>query len=355
MFNFNIDGSAVAQGDLTVLGDATLNSNLTVNGSITNTEFQTAVAQAAAAQPGFVTMPPLSMALDVPSGEFRLGIDLPPSAFQLPHNHDTWVKLGTLSGLSEGRVAVFDLAITAGYNSLDSQARAVRLQFVTANSGSSQTADDGLPFFGYCLGHGDFPEIRVKQIAQNATYEFYYLSPPFPGVGVLEVRANDTWTHEATAVSEPTGTWINPTITHSISSTQATFNTPVVCQFDLQCGDLTANAIYGGAVTQINSAIAAAAPLWDAGELTNQNTGTNNQNFITSQQRYMTTHPVTFATAFTQPPIVIPNMRGNATGHATIDRIWVEGGVTTTGCNIVVADRSGSGGVHLTWYAIQQP
>jgi len=108
-------------------------------------------------------------------------------------------------------------------------------------------------------------------------------------------------------------------------------------------------------VTQINNAIAAAAPLWDAGELTNQNTGTNNQNFITSQQRYMTTHPVTFATAFTQPPIVIPNMRGNATGHATIDRIWVEGGVTTTGCNIVVADRSGSGGVHLTWYAIQQP
>ena len=35
-----------------------------------------------------------------------------------------------------------------------------------------------------------------------------------------------------------------------------TFTTPVVCNFDLQCADLTANSIYGGAVAQINSAIA---------------------------------------------------------------------------------------------------
>jgi len=42
-------------------------------------------------------------------------------------------------------------------------------------------------------------------------------------------------------------------------------------------------------------------------------------------------------------------------GHARIDRIWVEDGVTTTGCNIIVSDRGGSGGVNLTWYAIQPP
>ena len=37
-----------------------------------------------------------------------------------------------------------------------------------------------------------------------------------------------------------------------------TFTTPVVVNFDLQCADLTANSIYGGAATQINSAIASA-------------------------------------------------------------------------------------------------
>ena len=177
VFNFNIDGSSVAQGNLTVLGDTSVSSNLTVSGSILNAEFQTAVAQAAAAQPGFTTVSPLSMTLDVPSGEFRLGVDL-----------------------------------------------------------------------------------------------------------------------------------------------------------------------------------AAAAPLWDAGELTNQNTGSANANYTTSQDRKITKHAVTFTTAFTQPPIVLPNMRGNAAAHASIDRIWVEdGSVTTTGCNIVVADRSSSNSVKLTWYAMQPP
>ena len=33
------------------------------------------------------------------------------------------------------------------------------------------------------------------------------------------------------------------------------FGTPVTCQFDLTCGDLTASAIYGGAINQINTAI----------------------------------------------------------------------------------------------------
>ena len=40
-----------------------------------------------------------------------------------------------------------------------------------------------------------------------------------------------------------------------------TFTTPVTCQFDLQCPDLIANAIYGGAAVQINSAISTATAL----------------------------------------------------------------------------------------------
>ena len=75
-----------------------------MSGSIINAEFQTAVAQAAAAQPGFTTLSPLSMTLDLQSGEFKLGVDIPESVlrFELPNHPDTWVKLGTLSGLSDG-------------------------------------------------------------------------------------------------------------------------------------------------------------------------------------------------------------------------------------------------------------
>ena len=40
------------------------------------------------------------------------------------------------------------------------------------------------------------------------------------------------------------------------ANTLTTFTTPVVCNFDLQCADLTANSIYGPAAAQITSAIA---------------------------------------------------------------------------------------------------
>ena len=121
-------------------------------------------------------------------------------------------------------------------------------------------------------------------------------------------------------------------------------------------GTVTCSALYGGAATQINNAIAAAVPLWDAGKLTGQNTGTSNANYTSNQSRFMTEHPVSFTTAFTSPPLVFPSMEGNASGHASIDRIWVkDGSTTTTGCTIVVAERSGSTVVTLTWYAIQPP
>ena len=42
---------------------------------------------------------------------------------------------------------------------------------------------------------------------------------------------------------------------HKLLNNSVNFGTPVVCQYDLQCGDLTASAIYGGAATQITNAI----------------------------------------------------------------------------------------------------
>ena len=43
--------------------------------------------------------------------------------------------------------------------------------------------------------------------------------------------------------------------THSLTDASVTFGTPVTCQYDLSCGTLTASSIYGGASTQIISAI----------------------------------------------------------------------------------------------------
>ena len=92
---------------------------------------------------------------------------------------------------------------------------------------------------------------------------------------------------------------------------------------------------------------------WDAGQLTGQLTGTNNSSYIVSNGRNMTTHPVTFSTAFTSVPLVFAIQGGgNASGHASIDRIWAMD-ETTSGCTIVVAERTGSNGVTLNWFAIQ--
>ena len=51
------------------------------------------------------------------------------------------------------------------------------------------------------------------------------------------------------------------TITGTFSNALSTFATPVVCNFDLECQDLTAATIYGGAATQITSAISTATAL----------------------------------------------------------------------------------------------
>jgi len=146
---------------------------------------------------------------------------------------------------------------------------------------------------------------------------------------------------------------------HSLKDTLVTFGAPVVCEFDLTCGDLTCAALYGGAATQIQSSIASAVStkqdkvLWDAGSLTNQSTGTQNADYTVQQQRNVSVHPVSFGTAFTSPPLVFVTFSGNQLGHASISAVWVRDNVTTTGCTLVVADRSGSGGLTLNWFAIQ--
>ena len=61
------------------------------------------------------------------------------------------------------------------------------------------------------------------------------------------------------------------TIAGTFTPTLSTFTTPVTVNFDLQCADLTANSIYGGAAAQIqtivNTAITNAYPFWIAGRV----------------------------------------------------------------------------------------
>lgn len=198
---------------------------------------------------------------------------------------------------------------------------------------------------------------------------------------------------------------------HNLMRTISKSGTPVQCDYDLSvAGTLTTASLYGGAATQITSQINTAvsgkqstltahggggnnvinsqlpadtivnifgrAPInvsgmfdpgtsdhgnlqiscnviWDAGQLTDQATGTNNADHTVGSSRRMTTHPVTFSTAFTYPPLVFASMAGKNAGHATIDRVWVQDNITTTGCNIVVSERTGSTGVALAYFAIQ--
>ena len=61
------------------------------------------------------------------------------------------------------------------------------------------------------------------------------------------------------------------TIAGTFTPTLSTFTTPVTCNFDLQCADLTANSIYGGAAAQIQALIQAQItanyPFWVAGRI----------------------------------------------------------------------------------------
>ncbi len=94
-------------------------------------------------------------------------------------------------------------------------------------------------------------------------------------------------------------------------------------------------------------------PIWDAGKLVNLETGNVATTYVNTQERFVSTHPVSFSTAFTEPPLVFVGMEGNDSGHSSLDRIWVENGATTSGFNIIVSYRAGSDGITLTWYAVQ--
>jgi hypothetical protein len=93
--------------------------------------------------------------------------------YTLPNNHNSWVKLGTLTTQQTGNTTTMSLNITAGSHALDSQSRFVNLDFTTSNAESSQPIEDGQPCYAQCTGDGVFEGIRILQMSKTQ-YEFYY-------------------------------------------------------------------------------------------------------------------------------------------------------------------------------------
>ena len=175
-------------------------------------------------------------------------------------------------------------------------------------------------------------------------------SPPTIELGISSALESRIASVEAGTISSLSAsapiTLANDTIGLDLSSTHVQCS-QLTTQFDVNCGDLTAAALYGGAVAQIQAAInsaIAALPKVASGMHYIANT-VNGSTYATA---------VSFpAGAFTAAPNVVVNQSGgNVSGHASIRRIWAIN-VSTTQFTLVVEDTQASGGVDVSWIAVQ--
>ena len=116
---------------------------------------------------------------------------------------------------------------------------------------------------------------------------------------------------------------------HSLTGTLATFGTPIVCQFDLQCVDLTASTIYGGAVAQITNQINAALPnaFYCAGLVssTGVNLSSTGREGFTVSKASTGVYNITFSTttprASADYPILLTARDQSNTSNNTVDDV----------------------------------
>ena len=175
-------------------------------------------------------------------------------------------------------------------------------------------------------------------------------SPPTIELGISSALENRIASVEAGTISALSAsapiTLANDTIGLDLSSTHAQCD-QLTAQYDINCGDLTAAALYGGAIAQVQAAInsaISALPKVASGTLTVANTA-NASTYATA---------VSFPTGtFTAAPNVVVNQSGgNVSGHASIRRIWAIN-VSSTQFTLVIEDTSSSGGVAVSWIAVQ--
>ena len=131
-----------------------------------------------------------------------------------------------------------------------------------------------------------------------------------------------------------------------MSSTHAQCS-QLTTQFDINCGDLTAAALYGGAVSQIQAAInSAIAALPKVASWTYSVPGTTPGSVWTGAVNFP-------AGTFTAAPrVVVSQSGGNTSGHTSIVRIWAIN-VTNTRFTLAVEDTQYSGGLVVSWIAVQ--
>ena len=116
---------------------------------------------------------------------------------------------------------------------------------------------------------------------------------------------------------------------HSLTDTLVTFGTPVVCQFDLQCVDLTVSTIYGGAVAQITNQINAALPnaFYCAGLVssTGVNLSSTGREGFTVSKASTGVYNITFSTttprASADYPILLTARDQSNTSNNTVDDV----------------------------------
>ena len=102
------------------------------------------------------------------------------------------------------------------YNGMEEQQQSMELVFTTSNN-SGRVLDNDTVFLGSCIAYGNLGEVRIVQLS-STSYDFYFNSPAYSGIGTVVVLTNGTYNHEGTISTVPTINYINPVITHYFSS-----------------------------------------------------------------------------------------------------------------------------------------
>ena len=175
-------------------------------------------------------------------------------------------------------------------------------------------------------------------------------NPPTIELGIssaLESRiaSVEAGTISALSASAPI-TLANDTIGLDLSTTHVQCD-QLTAQYDINCGDLTAAALYGGAISQIQAAINSAIAALP--KVASGTTSIGNTNYGTTYAQAVS-FPTGFFTA--APDVVVNQSGGNVSGHASIRRIWAIT-VSSTGFTLVVEDTQSSGGIDVSWIAVQ--
>ena len=174
-------------------------------------------------------------------------------------------------------------------------------------------------------------------------------SPPTIELGISSALESRIASVEAGTISSLSAsapiTLANDTIGLGLSTTHVQCD-QLTAQYDINCGDLTAAALYGGAIAQIQAAInsaIAALPKVASGTVYVANTVLGS---------FVVLVPFPTGTFTAAPNVVVNQSGGNVAGHASIRRIWAIN-VSTTQFTLVVEDTATSGGVDVSWIAVQ--